>query len=356
VRRNDAGTGSSRPPYSGSSRPSGDRSSAPRRFDGPSAGTDRSSSASRPRSAEPASRAPYRRDAAPSARPPRSVSPTSPARQVDPEIDSDVVPADLPREVRAELRSASKPTADFVACHLVMAGRLIDDDPRLAYAHADAARRRLPRVAGVREAMGLCAYACEEWAEALSELRAARRMSGSNEHLAVMADCERGLGRPDRALALAAGPEVATLDAETAVEMRLVVAGARRDLGQLDSAVVSLQGPDLDPARRDPWSVRLFYAYADALLAAGRTADARSWFVHTAVADIENDTDAAERIDLIDGLQLGDVIDVSDVAGGNDETLGSTLFLEVSDIEAPVTVVALPDAQLSLLFEAPDLD
>ncbi len=239
-------------------------------------------------------------------------SPTFPPQPVEPEIPEDVTPADLPREVRAELRSASKPTADFVACHLVMAGRLIDEDPRAAYAHADAARRRLPRIAGVREAMGLCAYACEEWAEALAELRAARRMSGSYEHLAVMADCERGLGRPERALALAATPEAATLDPMAAVELRLVVAGARRDLGQLDAAVVSLQGPDLEASRRDPWSVRLFYAYADALLAADREDEAREWFLHTAVADVDDETDAAERIDLIDGIEIGEIVEVGD--------------------------------------------
>jgi hypothetical protein len=263
------------------------------------------------------------------------------------------VPADLPREVRAELRSASKPTADYVACHLVMAGRLIDEDPRLAYAHADAARRRLPRVAGVREAMGLCAYACEEWAEALSELRAARRMSGSNAHLAVMADCERGLGRPDRALALAASPEAKELDQETAVEMRLVVAGARRDLGQLDSAVVSLQGPDLDASRRDPWSVRLFYAYADALLAAGREQEARGWFVTTALADLESETDAGERIDLIDGIAVSEVVDVTDADDEEPDLEPDLGIAEESAVEAADQPPARAEIQLSLLFEAP---
>jgi hypothetical protein len=219
---------------------------------------------------------------------------------IDPPVPDDVLPAELPREARAELRTVSKETADLVARHLVMAGRLIEDDPKSAYAHAEAARRRLPRIAVVREAVGLCAYANGDWAEALAELRASRRINGAVDHLPVMADCERGLGRPERALALAASPEARGLDRAGTVEMRIVASGARRDLGQPEAAVVSLQGADLDPQRRDPWSARLFYAYADALLAARRRDDARQWFVAAALADAEGDTDAQDRIDELD--------------------------------------------------------
>jgi tetratricopeptide (TPR) repeat protein len=240
---------------------------------------------------------------------------------LDPPIPDDVMPAELPREARAELRAVTKETADLVARHLVMAGRLIGEDPQQAHAHADAARRRLPRIAVVREAVGLCAYANGDWAEALAELRASRRINGSVEHLPVMADCERGLGRPERALALATSADARKLDREGTVEMRIVVAGARRDLGQPDAAVVSLQGADLDPTRRDPWSPRLFYAYADALLAAGRPAEAREWFVAAALADIEGETDASERVDLLDGASPEVVVldgaDPDDESGAN---------------------------------------
>jgi tetratricopeptide (TPR) repeat protein len=215
-------------------------------------------------------------------------------------VPDDVAITELSREARAELRTVSKTAADYIGRHLVMAGRLIDDDPDLAYAHAQAARRALPRLAIVREAAGLCAYACGEWAEALSELRTYRRLSGSPEHLPLMADSERGLGRPERALALAESSDARKLDHAATIELRIVVAGARRDLGQPDAAVVALQGPELDSSRRDPWSARLFYAYADALLSAGRGDEARAWFVHAALADEDGATDAADRLAELD--------------------------------------------------------
>jgi hypothetical protein len=208
-------------------------------------------------------------------------------------LADDIQFSDLDPEARRELRSLTKSTAETVGRHLVAAGRLIDEDPELALAHARFARVRAARVAVVREAAGLAAYHAGEWAEALGELRAVRRMSGGQAHLPVMADCERALGRPERALELAA--EATDLPKDVAIELKIVTAGARRDMGQLDAAVVALQGPDLDPKLRDPWSPRLFYAYADNLEAAGRTDDAIRWFLNAAEADVDEETDAAER-------------------------------------------------------------
>ncbi|WP_344679761.1 hypothetical protein [Saccharopolyspora taberi] len=138
----------------------------------------------------------------------------------------------------------------------------------------------------------------------MSELRAARRMSGGPGHVAILADCERALGRPERALELSRSPEAVELEGEEAVELRIVAAGARRDLGEVEASVVSLQIPELDPQRQDPWSARLFYAYADNLLAADRVQEAFTWFVHAAHADDEGETDAPERLDEL-MVQLG---------------------------------------------------
>ncbi|MBV9823499.1 MAG: tetratricopeptide repeat protein [Actinobacteria bacterium] len=176
------------------------------------------------------------------------------------------------------------------------AGQLIDTDPAKALEHARAARGRGARVAAVREATGLAAYHAGEWAEALSELRAARRISGDSSYLAVMADCERALGRPERALKALDDPAIGRLGPVTRAELLIVVAGARRDLHQLDAALAVFERSGIMDAKNPrPGSARLFYAYADALAEAGRTEEAIQWFGSAAQVDLDDGTDAADR-------------------------------------------------------------
>jgi tetratricopeptide (TPR) repeat protein len=189
-----------------------------------------------------------------------------------------------------------KPTADYVAKHLVAAGELLDEDPEKALAHAQAARTRSGRIAAVREAVGIAAYHCGDWAQALSELRAARRMGSKSPLLPLIADCERGVGRPQRAIDLSRTPEAEELGGDDADELRMVVAGARSDLGQHEQALSALSTPALDPTRTGITAARLFYAYADTLLALGRNDEALQWFIHADAADLEGLTDADERI------------------------------------------------------------
>ncbi|VCT90029.1 hypothetical protein MHAS_01732 [Mycolicibacterium hassiacum DSM 44199] len=187
-------------------------------------------------------------------------------------------------------------TADVVARHLVAAGNLLDEDPEAALAHAQAARARSGRIAAVREAVGIAAYHCGDWAQALAELRAARRLGSRSPLLPLIADCERGVGRPERAIELSRSPDAAKLTGDEADEMRIVAAGARSDLGQHEQALAILSTPQLDPSRKGSTAARLFYAYADTLLALGRHDEALQWFVHAASADVEGVTDAEDRI------------------------------------------------------------
>ncbi len=189
-----------------------------------------------------------------------------------------------------------KTTADTVARHLVAAGELIDEDPEAALAHAQAARARSGRIAAVREAVGIAAYECGDWAQALSEFRAARRMGSKSQLLPLIADCERGVGRPERAIELARSAEAAELTGDDADEMRIVAAGARADLGQLEQALALLSSPQPDSSRTGTTAARLFYAYAEALLALERNDDALQWFIHAAAADVDGVTDAEERV------------------------------------------------------------
>ncbi|MEC4575523.1 hypothetical protein [Streptomyces virginiae] len=215
--------------------------------------------------------------------------------------------------MRQELLSLPKGLAEEVSKNLVMVARLIDEDPEQAYAYSRIALRLASRVAAVREAAGFAAYATQKYSEALAEFRAAKRMTGSVELWPVMADCERGLGRPERALAMAGEPEVQKLDKAGQVEMRLVAAGARRDQGQLEAAIVTLQSPELASNAVQPWTARLRYAYADALLAAGREDEAREWFGKALEADKDGATDASDRLAELDGVEFVDAaIDPSD--------------------------------------------
>ncbi|MDQ0756857.1 hypothetical protein [Arthrobacter sp. B3I4] len=223
-----------------------------------------------------------------------------PDRERSPQIDEDVTGKELDRATQHQIKTLEDNSADWVARHLVMAGRLIDDEPELAFQHALAASRRGGRLAAVREAVGLTAYAAGHYGEALREFRTYRRISGSNMHLPVMADCERGLGRPDRALEMARSEEAKDLDAPGKVELAIVAAGARSDLEQLDAAVSELEIAQLDINRAFSYSPRLFRAYADALTAVGREAEAAKWQRQAVVAENALGMGVDEEPDIID--------------------------------------------------------
>ncbi|MFD4543977.1 hypothetical protein [Streptomyces bauhiniae] len=227
-------------------------------------------------------------------------------------IPDDVTGNEIDKDVHQELLSLPKTLAEDVARNLVMVARLIDEDPEGAYGYSRVALRLASRVAAVREAAGFAAYANQKYSEALAEFRAARRMTGNTELWPVMADCERGLGRPEKALDMAGAPEVQKLDKAGQVEMRLVAAGARRDLDQLDAAIVTLQSPELASNSVQPWTARLRYAYADALLAVGREGEAREWFAKAVEADRDGSTDASDRLAELDGVEFVDAMDEDD--------------------------------------------
>ncbi|HET9966717.1 MAG TPA: hypothetical protein VFQ68_00690 [Streptosporangiaceae bacterium] len=222
------------------------------------------------------------------------------ARYDGPPIPEEITGRELDRSVAAQLKGLPDRLALRVARHLAAAGVLIDSDPETAYQHTLAARARASRLAVVREATGEAAYASGHYAEALAELRAAKRMNGATDYLPIMADCHRALGQPEQALKLARSPAVAGFGSAAKAEMTLVESGARRDLGQLDAALRTLELAPLQSKSREPWVVRLRYAYADALEAAGRHSDALAWFHRTHAIDSHELTDAAQRAEALE--------------------------------------------------------
>jgi tetratricopeptide (TPR) repeat protein len=177
---------------------------------------------------------------------------------------------------------------------MVCVNLYMDIDPELSHKHAVAAAHHAGRLAVVRETAGYAAYRAGHYEIALKELRASNRISGDVSMWPVMADCERGLGNPLKALNLAGSAEVKRLAKPEEIEMRIVASGARRDLGEFDAAVVTLQCKELKNENEE-WALRLRYAYADALEAAGRKDEAREWFTKCADLDPDELTDAFER-------------------------------------------------------------
>ena len=80
-----------------------------------------------------------------------------------------------------QLKSLPEKLAARVARHLVAAAQLMEADPETAYKHTLAARARASRVSVVREASGEAAYAAGKFKEALTEFKAARRMSDNGD-------------------------------------------------------------------------------------------------------------------------------------------------------------------------------
>lgn len=268
----------------------------------------------------------------------RSVRP----RHDDPEIPDDVEPRDLDKGARLELKTLSKENAEWVARHLVMAARLIDDDPELAHQHALSAGRRAGRIGVVRETLAITAYATGDFALALRELRTYRRISGSNDQLPLMVDSERGVGRADRALELGRSVDRSTLPNDVQVSLAIAMSGARLDLGQKDAALAELEIPQLDPNRAFSWSPDLFHAYAEVLEELGRTEQAETWRSRAERAEeaigASNSVDEHETVDIVE--EEFDVFDIDGEdsiaivdAGEADPDAETVIEIEGDDIE-----------------------
>jgi hypothetical protein len=290
------------------------------------------------------------------------------ATQRDPVIPPGVTADTLDKEVLTELRGLGRGLAADVGAHLAAVALFINDDPERAWAHAVAARRMAARLGVVRETAGLAAYRAGHYSDALAELRTARRMTGSNVHLPVMADSERGLGRPERALEIIQSGEATSLSRDGRIELAIVESGARTDLGQLDAAVVAVRLPELE-AKDSPAVARLRYAYAEALRAAGQDEQAGTWHRRALAADRDGSAGipVPERAGHDDDDYLEDDEydeDIIDLEFEEDDEFDSDTELEL-DVRAtepfsePIVaepVIARSPAPSGPLFAEPALD
>ncbi|MDP9026375.1 MAG: hypothetical protein M3N46_02315 [Actinomycetota bacterium] len=255
-------------------------------------------------------------------RPPRDDD--SAPRHDDPIIPEEVEAKQLDKVARGELRTLSKDNADWVARHLIMAGKLIEEDPALAHRHALAAGRRAGRIGVVRETVAITAYANEDFALALRELRTYRRLTGRNDQLPLMVDSERGVGRPDRALELGRSVSKTELDVAVQVELAIAMSGARLDLEQTEAALTELQIPQLDPERAFAWSPALFDAYATVLEELGHEEEAEQWWQRSDRATLALEQAAIpegeDTVEIIEELGEQPVADVADGAAASTDS------------------------------------
>ena len=214
------------------------------------------------------------------------------------EIPEDITGSELSSDVKQELRTLPEGLAKFVSKNLVAAGRFIDTDPAKALLYAKAANvAAASRLALVREAVGVAAYRCQDFKFALSELKAARRISGKPDTLSLIADCERALNRPEKAIEILNEKDINQMDRVDYHELMITIVGARKDLGQKDAGLALAKIKEFNSSDVSESVAKMRFVYAQTLLDLGRTEEAKIWFEKTLKSDPENFTGAKEMLD-----------------------------------------------------------
>lgn len=176
----------------------------------------------------------------------------------------------LSKDDKERLRGLSKEHAENIGLHLLAAYALEETDPDQALAHAQWVARQASRVDISRETLALIAYRQGNYKLALKEFRTAYRMNGYLDYLPFIADCERGLGNPKKAIEEATSPEGKALRGESKAEMFLVYAGAFADLGMINQAIETVHQLAMAKGLSGDYRMRAVQAEQNFLEQAGR--------------------------------------------------------------------------------------
>lgn len=235
-------------------------------------------------------------------------------RGVNVEIPASVTWDMLDKDVWRRLSPLPRETAELVARHLVMSGQLVDENPELAYEHAKAALKMAWRIDVVREAVALTAYGCGNYAEALREVRTVRRMSGMDVLVAVEADCQRGMGKPEKALEIIANADKTELDESQLAELAIVESAARADLGEHEAglAIVEKALKNIDPEKQSFEYGRLLSVKAQRLRKLGREDEASE-----AEALVPREVEETEIVDLAEEIEAEEKANPTTMKGTN---------------------------------------
>lgn len=253
---------------------------------------------------------------------------------------------DLDKETKAQLRTLNKQLAELVGKRILVTAALLEEDPETALQHALYARSKASRVAAVRDVAGVAAYHNQDWKLALAELKASQRLTGTHDHVAMIADCERALGRPERAIDLYRDHgNDKKIPLPTRVELLIVASGARRDMGMGEAATVMLQVKLLNSQAKEDWVARLRYAYAEALLADGREKEGRRWLHKAVDSDTTGEIGASERLLELDGVDLQSTEIDDETESNGEQPSESESTAPVSDASSATEAVKPGEAE-----------
>jgi tetratricopeptide (TPR) repeat protein len=228
--------------------------------------------------------------------PPRAVKPkVSPPK---PELPADEEPQ-LPRAIQKEIDRVIGKNARGrdVALALSIGSAAIDEGYlEVAVEMLTWAKDEAPRIAAVREAYGVALYLTEDFAGALSELQAYRRLTGKVDQNHLVADCLRALGRDLDRVVDAAQELLADTSAppDRRTEAAIVWAAALADTADLGAARSVLRRVTRD-AGDEEHDLRARYLAADYAVRDGDVEEARSQLELVVAADPDY-LDAGERL------------------------------------------------------------
>ena len=205
---------------------------------------------------------------------------------------------ELPRDVLDEVRRTTRPTRQRDAlARLARAIELLErDDPKAAVAEAEKAKALAPRSSSVREVLGLAYYGAGRWSEAVTELKAYRRMSGRADQNHLIADALRGAGKTAEVIPLAdEALRDRSVPGEAKAEAVIVGASALADEGRYAEALSFLGRARTRDDVSSPYTLRLWYTKGDILERSGRREEAAAEFRRIVRHD-PSAFDAAERL------------------------------------------------------------
>lgn len=166
-----------------------------------------------------------------------SQNPYTHRRPGEPKMPKGIEWSMLSTDDRERLRGLSKEHAENIGLHILAAYTLEEKDPELALEHAKWVAHQASRIDFARETLAFVAYRQGDYKLALREFRTAFRMNGFLDYLPFIADCERGMGEPKKAIETAMSDDAKYLRGESKAEMFLVYAGALGDLELWDKAI-----------------------------------------------------------------------------------------------------------------------